>query len=175
MSVRKDGSAPPETVLSGNGICGLDIAMDDQYLYWSDCYTVSRRDKLGGAIETLVRRDQLSLGVSSPIVTASAVFYWADWSKGEESWSSLSRLDKATGAEPVELQSHTVARLAVADANHLYWLGDNEIVKGSMEDDTTDVVAAVDSFNDVAGLAVDDDFVYWTDVSGDGSIWRAPK
>jgi hypothetical protein len=143
------------------------IAVDATFVYWASEYgnTISRIPIGGGAPTTLLSGVTDAMGVA---VDASAI-YFSTIDTGSVWKAPLS------GGSPVLLGTTTAAAGGVTgvavDAGHLYFGTYSTVAQVPLAGGATTTL--VTGANDAISVAVDDTFLYWTDLYG-GGLMRQP-
>ncbi len=184
-SCPKVGCTTPKTVYPGGASVPGAMAVDANYVYWTDFanQSVARCAKTGCTTPTLLASGQV---MPNSIVVDASYVYWADEGVGGNSGTIMRCAIGGCGGNPtVFAANQSYAWGMVSDANNLYYY--------VMEPQTTSQILYIDDImqlsksggapvklavgNDVGSLAVDATSVYWTNsvtytgtVAGPGSV-----
>jgi len=170
-----EGTINRESVMTPTGVQVLaskqatpwDVAVDAQYVYWTNYDGGDvRRVSIGGG-----QQDVLATGQGNPVGLAidATHAYWATETSGE-----ISRVPLTGGKTELIASGQTKPTYVAVDAAHVYWtnFGNGTVSRAPLAGGDVVVVAA--GQNKPYYLLVDATHVYWTTLAG-GTIMRAPK
>jgi hypothetical protein len=192
-------------VVAGGLADPIDLRADDDYLYWSNLadFTVVRHPKTGGAVDTLANGTSSAYSTSldddyvywisdiqirrvrkngideSVVATTNANFLTVDATHFYWTWTSTVHArptSLATGETTIFTGGNNLSRL-VADATHLYFVGNDGVRRWSKATQETTSFAVGATETGATGLAVDATHVYWSISSQTATsyIRRRPK
>lgn len=172
-SVSKTGTQPT-TLASHEGLS--TPAVEDSYVYWSEGGSLMRRSNAGGPIDTVVQDTSNDTFTSDLVASHGKLYFRVFYNVGEGSFGLFS-VDATPNAQPARLSidAHNVGGTSmVLFSERLYWIQHGDVV--SMGVDGTDLhdEAALSGGEDATSLAVDANYVYWTDTRTPGAVMRAP-
>lgn len=170
--------------------CIKGMAFDplDRVLYWTDsCNRTIFRKALGDDEQTMAENgtvwmkltnDDQPMGISIDVCRRKV--YWTNWAAKATLNSTVKRASMNQEKEEVIINIAGTPNGVAVDqfSRRLFWVddleGDDFNVSSSAFDGTDRRIVVSESGNDPVNLAVDREFVYWTDTTH-RTIWRAHK
>ncbi|HEX8794475.1 MAG TPA: Ig-like domain-containing protein [Polyangiaceae bacterium] len=193
MSVATGGGGTPRSLATSSPISYPHyLAIDDSYVYWTGDNggvtidaTVQRVSKCGGAPETVA--SEPGTEGTADIVTDGTFAYYVVWTAGGNS-TYLDEVPVGGGTPTLLATGNTTQSGLALAAGTLYWkdcvIGSplSCVIKALPTTGGTPRLVATDNTDYQSQLAVDDEYVYWTDWDpvnpeggyGPGTIQRAP-
>jgi hypothetical protein len=167
MQLARTGGAP-KTIATGQVSSGNSAATDDTYIYWTSLRGVlERAPKIGGTVEVLAASDTSQGQSWGQLALDDASVYWVNGGQPPTMVGEVMRVAKPGGPVTVIAAGQHNPRDVVANDRYVYWAALDGIWRWSKGPSTVEHL--VDSAIATAGvedLALDDQFLYWTDGRG---------
>lgn len=169
--------------------CIKGMAFDpmDRVLFWTDsCNRTIFKKSLGnedvvaqnGTVWMKLEKDEQPMGISIDVCRRKV--YWTNWAAKTTLTSTVKRASMNRGKAEVIISTAGIPNGVAVDqySKRLFWVddleGDDFVVSSSAFDGTDRRNVVSETGNDPVNLAVDHEFVYWTDMTH-RTIWRAHK
>lgn len=178
MKLAMAGGKAEEIAASGNDSIAV-LAVDSTNAYWVSLGYILKAPLAGGAATELVKNT--GVGNVWGLASDGKHLYWTDWNNyrsDDANTGAVRRIPVGGGAVETIASGLRGRPWDIAtDATHVYWVINAEknggVMRAAKTGGPTSVVVGGQS--SPVHLALDENYVYWANASGDRAVGKAPK